>query len=60
MKKRYKLKKSAKDIILSVALFYALIIIGVIMIDFRLGQINDQQKSADVSEVQTAQIHSVN
>lgn len=55
MKKKYKLKKSVKDIILSVSLFYALIVIGVIMIDFRLSQINNQQKSADVSEVQTAQ-----
>lgn len=52
MKKKHKLKKSVKEIILSVALFYALIVIGVVMIDFRYSQIN--KKSADVSEVQTA------
>ncbi len=49
--KKYRLRESAKNV-LAVVAFLSLIVIGVIIVDTRLGQINDnQQKSA--TEVRT-------
>jgi len=53
-----KLKDSVKNV-LAVVILYSICIIGVLLINARLNYL-EQQKSADVSEVQTAQIHSVN
>lgn len=53
MKKKLRLKESVKNII-AVSSFYLIIVIGVIAINFRLGNL-EQTKSADESVVQTAQ-----
>ena len=54
MKKRLKLKDSAKDLI-GIVCFYLLIVIGFMLINARLGMINEQQKSATESAVHIAQ-----
>lgn len=54
MKKKLRLKEPVKNIIAIISL-YSILIIGVIAINFRLGDL-EQQKSADESVVQTAQI----
>lgn len=41
---------------LGIIAFYSILIIGIILLNARMGELN-QQKSADVSESQTAQIN---
>lgn len=53
--KKLRLKESVKDI-LGIILFYSVLVIGVILLNARMGELN-QQKSADVSEIQTAQLN---
>ncbi len=50
-----KIKETTMNL-LSVVVLYSLIIFGVVLINARLGQINEQ-KSADVPEIQPAQIN---
>ena len=52
--KKLRLRQWVKDALGVIAL-YSILIIGVILLDARMGELN-QQKSADVSEVQTAQV----
>ena len=53
-----KIKETTMNL-LSVVVLYSVIVLGVVLINARLGQINEQ-KSADVSEIQTAQNNNVN
>lgn len=53
--KKLRLKESVKDV-LGIILFYLVLFIGFILINARIGELN-QQKSADVSEIQTAQLN---
>lgn len=51
--KKLRLKESVKNVI-GIVVFYVIIVVGVIAIDCRLGNL-EQTKSADESVVQTAQ-----
>ena len=53
--KKLRLRQWVKNA-LGIIAFYSILIIGVILVDARMGELN-QQKSADVSESQTAQIN---
>ena len=52
--KKLRLRQGVKEV-LGVALFYSLIVVGVIALNARMEQINGQTKSADVVAIQTAQ-----
>ena len=53
--KKLRLKQWVKDA-LSVAMLFLILIVGIALLDSRLANLN-QQKSADVSESQTAQVN---